>query len=79
MTDPYDRRVDDLAAEALEPDVDGGCRLDDRREALIHELLDVLAAAYRDDERQRRQTLHPTRVDAGHKARATHLRVVREA
>ena len=71
----YTDRVDELAAEALTPDVDGG-RLDGQREELIHELLDVLYGAYRDDELARRREQHPTRVGAGHKARATHLQVV---
>ncbi len=75
----YTDRVDALAAEALEPDVDGGCRLDDRREALIHELLDVLAAAYREDVIERCKALHPTRVEASRKARATYLRLIRGA
>jgi hypothetical protein len=74
----YTDRVDALAAEALTPDVDGG-RLEARREALIHDLLDVLAAAYLDDELARRREQHPTRVVAGRKARAAHLRVIREA
>ena len=71
----YSDRVDAVAAEALTPDVDGG-QLTARREELIHELLEVLACAYRDDELQRRREQHPTRVAGGHKARATQLRVV---
>jgi hypothetical protein len=71
----YTDRVDALAAEALTPDVDGG-QLTARQEELIHELLEVLACAYRDDELERRREQHPIRVVAGHKARATHLRVV---
>ena len=39
---PYDARVDELAAELLTPDVDGG-RLDSRREELIHELANTCA------------------------------------
>jgi hypothetical protein len=70
----YTDRVDAVAAEALTPDVDGGC-LDSQREALIHELLDVLAAAYRDDELERRRGQHPTRVAAARTWRAR-LRVV---
>jgi hypothetical protein len=71
----YDSRVDELAAELLESDVDAG-GLERRREALIHELLDVLAAAYRDDQIERQRSQHPARVAGGHKGRATHLRLV---
>lgn len=60
----YDHRVDELAAELLERDVDGG-HLEARREAFIHELLDLLASAYHDDELKRRHAQHPARVASG--------------
>ncbi len=71
----YEDRVEEILAERLEPDVDGGRARDERIAGLMHQMIDLIVAAYSEELAGRRGLSQHT--DAVRKRRAR-LRVVRD-
>jgi hypothetical protein len=75
VTDPYDRRVDELAAELLMPI---SPLLDHDRERRIHDLLDLVAGVVMEQDRVVRQRYGARSGHSAAKLDRSRLRVVGE-